>query len=165
MAAAFVEEQAGEWEEAVRIQREGLDELTRMGEHAYASTVAADLALSLVELGRLDEAAAELATARELCPPGDIGTIVISDVVEAHLHLRHGRTDEAERPAANAVDVAETTDFWEFKGRAREALGRALAARGQGEEAAAELERAIEVYRSKGATVAEGRARTLLAEL
>jgi hypothetical protein len=61
--------------------------------------------------------------------------------------------------------VAETTDFWEFKGRAREALGRALAARGRGEEAAAELERAIEVYRSKGATVAEGRARTLLAEL
>ena len=61
MALAFVEEQAGDDERAASIQRAGLEQLTELGEHAYASTVAADLANSLLRLGRDDEAEAALA--------------------------------------------------------------------------------------------------------
>ena len=88
MAMAFVEEQAGDDERAASIQRAGLEQLTELGEHAYASTVAADLANSLLRLGRDDEAEAALLTARELCPPG------------RHRHDRQRRSRRGPAPPA-----------------------------------------------------------------
>ena len=165
MAGAFVEEQAGDYEGAARIQREGLEQLTELGEYAYASTVAADLANSLLRLGRDDEAEAALVTARELCPPGDIGTLMLADLAETQLHLRGGRLEEAERTADRAFERAAETDFWEHAGASWEARALVLAALGRGMEATAAVESAIRAYRDKGARVAEDRARALLAEL
>jgi len=165
MASAFVEEQAGDYESAARIQREGLEELSRLGERAYASTVAADLAHSLLRLGRDDEAEAALATARELCPPGDIGTLVLSDLAETHLHLRRGRLEDAELAVGRADQRAQKTDFWGYLGATSEARALVLAALGRGREATAALESAIRTYREKGARVTEARSSALLAEL
>jgi ATP/maltotriose-dependent transcriptional regulator MalT len=165
MASAFVEEQAGDDERAASIQRAGLDQLTELGEHAYASTVAAELANSLVRLGRDDEAEAALLTARQLCPPGDIGTIVISDLAEAQLHLRRGRLADAERVADRALEVAAATDFWGYHGTGNEVRALVLSAAGRSAEATEALETAVRLYREKGASVAEERARALLAEL
>ena len=165
MAAAFVEEQAGDYETAARIQRDGLDQLTELGEHAYASTVAADLAHSLVRLGRDDEAEAALVTARELCPPGDIGTLVLSNLVETHLHLRRGRLNDAELAAERAFEQAAATDFWEYVGASHEAHALVLRALGRPAEATEVLEAAVRIYREKGARVEEVRASALLAEL
>jgi class 3 adenylate cyclase/tetratricopeptide (TPR) repeat protein len=165
MAGAYVEEQAGDYERAASIQRAGLEELTELGEHAYASTVAADLANCLLTLGREDEAEAALLTARELCPPGDIGTIVNADLAEARLHLRHGRLQDAERVVDRSLEVAATTDFWEYRGAGHEVRALILGAAGRRAEATEALETAVQAYRDKGASVAEGRARALLAEL
>jgi tetratricopeptide (TPR) repeat protein len=165
MASAFVEEQAGDYERAASLQRIGLTELTGLGEHAYASTVAADLAHCLLRLGRDDEAEAAMLRARELCPPGDIGTIMISGFVEAQLHLRRGRLEDAERVSDRMLQVAATTDFWEYRGVAHEVHALVLNALGRRPEATRALETAARVYGDKGATVAEGRARALLAEL
>ena len=165
MASAFVEEQAGDHERAASIQRAGLEQLTELGEHAYASTVAADLANSLLRLGREEEAEAALLTARELCPPGDIGTIVNSDLAEARLHLRRGRLGAAERVVDRSIEVAATTDFWEYRGAGHEVRALVLGAAGRRAEATEALETAVRAYRDKGATVAEGRARALFAEL
>ena len=165
MAKGFVEEQAGDDEFAASIQRAGLEELTELGEHAYASTVAADLANSLIRLGRDDEAEVALLTARELCPPGDIGTIVNADLAEARLHLRRGRLEDAERVVDRSLEVAATTDFWEYRGAGHEVRALVLVAGGRRAEAMASLETAVQAYRDKGASVAEGRARALLAEL
>jgi class 3 adenylate cyclase/tetratricopeptide (TPR) repeat protein len=165
MARAFVEEHAGDDELAASIQRAGLEQLTELGEHAYASTVAADLANSLIRLGRDDEAEAALLTARELCPPGDIGTIVNSDLAEARLHLRRGRLEDAERVVDRSLEVAATTDFWEYRGAGHEVRALILDAAGRRAEATEALEIAVRAYRDKGASVAEGRARALLAEL
>lgn len=165
MARAFVEEHAGDDELAASIQRAGLKQLTELGEHAYASTVAADLANSLIRLGRDDEAEAALLTARELCPPGDIGTIVNSDLAEARLHLRRGRLEDAERVVDRSLEVAATTDFWEYRGAGHEVRALILGAAGRRAEATEALEIAVQAYRDKGASVAEGRARALLAEL
>lgn len=165
MARAFVEEHAGDDELAASIQRAGLEQLTELGEHAYASTVAADLANSLIRLGRDDEAEAALLTARELCPPGDIGTIVNSDLAEARLHLRRGRLEDAERVVDRSLEVAATTDFWEYRGAGHEVRALILGAAGRRAEATEALEIAVRAYRDKGASVAEGRARALLAEL
>jgi tetratricopeptide (TPR) repeat protein len=165
MASAFIEEQAGDYESAMRIQRDGLEQLSELGEYAYASTVAADLALSLLRLGRDDEADAALATARELCPPGDIGTLLLSDLAETHLRLRRGRLEDAERAADRARERAQKTDFWEYVGASREARALVLAALGRRAEATEALESAVRTYRDKGASVAEGRATALFAEL
>lgn len=165
MASAFVEEQAGDYESAVRIQRDGLEQLSELGEYAYASTVAADLANSLLRLGRDDEAEAALVIARELCPPGDIGTLLLSDLAEAHLHLRRGRLSDAERAADRALERAADTDFWEYLGASWEARALVLRALGRGTEATAALESAVRTYREKGARVVEERASALLAEL
>jgi tetratricopeptide (TPR) repeat protein len=165
MASAFVEEQAGDYERVASIQRAGLEQLTELGEHAYASTVAADLANCLLTLGREDEAEAALLTARELCPPGDIGTIVNSDLAEARLHLRRGRLEDAERVVDRSLEVAATTDFWEYRGEGHEVRALILGAAGRRAEATEALETAVQAYRDKGATVAEGRARALFAEL
>ena len=165
MAGAYVEEQAGDYERAASIQRAGLEELTELGEHAYASTVAADLANCLLTLGREDEAEAALLTARELCPPGDVGTIVNSDLAEARLHLRRGRLEDAERLVDRSLEVAATTDFWEYRGAGHEVRALILGAAGRRAEATEAIETAVQAYRDKGASVAEGRARALLAEL
>jgi class 3 adenylate cyclase/tetratricopeptide (TPR) repeat protein len=165
MHAASVEERAGNDEGAQLFYREGFDRLAQLGEHAYASTIAADLARTLLRLGRDDEVETWVMTARELCPPGDVATLVSADIGEGLLRVRQGRLEHAERLVRSAVELAESTDFWDYRAEAHEALAEVLAARGRAAEARAALESAIEIYEAKGATVPEERARALLAEL
>ncbi len=165
LSAAFVEEHAGDYEAAARIHREGFAKLAELGEHAFASTVAATLARTLLGLGRDDEVEPWLATARELCPAGDVATLAIADTVEGLLHLRRGRLEEAEHLVRRGLEQAETTDFWEFRGNAYEALAQVLAAKGRSEDARAALETALDIYERKGAVVVAKRTEGLLAEL
>ncbi len=165
MGAAYIEEHAGDNAEAVRILTEGYERLVEVGEHAYASTVAADLADNELALGHETAAERWVATARELCPPGDIATIVTADFVDGLLHARRGRVEDAERLAGRAVARAETTDFWGLRGSAHEALGRVLAIAGRADAARTAFESAREIYVAKGAPTDARRARALLAEL
>jgi tetratricopeptide (TPR) repeat protein len=161
MGAAFIEELAGDHEAAYALNREGFAMLTDVGEHAYASTIGTDLARTSMLLGRDDEAATWVAQARELCPPGDVSTMVSADAVDAFLHARSGRLDEAERLAERAVAQADATDFWVLRGEAYQALAFTLAARGRAAEAEAAFETAIGHYEAKGATIPARRAREL----
>ena len=165
LAVSFVEEQAGDFESAVRVHQDGFAKLAELGEHAFASTVAASIALPLLELGREDEAEQWLRTARELSPADDTATQVTADLGEGLLELRRGRLEQAERLARRGLELAETTDFWEFRGGANEALAEILKLQSRGDEARAALQTAVEVYEAKGATVAAERARGLLAQL
>jgi tetratricopeptide (TPR) repeat protein len=165
LGAAFVEKHAGDYEAAVRINRDGFAQLAELDEHAFASTVASDLALALLQLGREDEAERWLETARELSPAGDIATLANADIGEGRLQVRRGRVEEGERLVRRGLAQAETTDFWEFRGAANEALAEVLEARGRSDEARAALEAALAVYEAKGATVAAERTRRLLAKL
>jgi class 3 adenylate cyclase/tetratricopeptide (TPR) repeat protein len=165
LAAAFVEEHAGDYEAAARILRTGFAELHELGEHAFASTVASELASALLELGREDEAEPWLTTARELAPSGDVATLVIADLSEGLLHYRRGRLEEGERLVRRGVERAETTDWWEFRARGNEALAQVLASRGRGEDVRGALAAALALYEEKGATVLADRTRALFAEL
>jgi tetratricopeptide (TPR) repeat protein len=165
MHAASIEERAGDDESAQAFYREGFDQLSQLGEHAYASTIAADLARTLLRLGREEEAETWLETARELCPPGDVGTLVSADMGEALVRSLQGEHESAERLARKALELAQTTDFWDQRGEAYEALAKVLAASGRTTEARAALESAVEIYEEKGAEVPEKRARALLGEL
>ena len=165
LGIGFVEEHAGEHDEAIRVLREGYDRLTELGEHAYASTVAADLAYNSLALGHDVEAGRWVATARELCPPGDVATLATADLVDGLLSVRKGRHDDAERLVRRGLEQAEKTDFWEMRGMAYEAWAKVLAARGRGEEAGVALTKALSEYEGKGAGVAAAGVRGLLAEL
>jgi tetratricopeptide (TPR) repeat protein len=165
LATAFVEEQAGDYEAAVGALRVGFAELDELGEHAFASTVAAYLAWALLKLGRDDEVEPWLTIARELGPAGDVATVLISDVGEGLLHARRGRLEEGERLVRRGLERAETTDFWEFRVKAHEALAHVLAARGCVDEARDALTAALAICEAKGAIVGADRTRALLAKL
>jgi class 3 adenylate cyclase/tetratricopeptide (TPR) repeat protein len=163
--AAFVEALAGDREAALRIASEGFDRLSKLGEHAYASTSAAAIGSLLCELGRDDESEHWVRTARELSPAADASTLISVDYVEAILRARGGEHAEAERLARRAVEQSEGTDFWEHRGGAYEALALVLAAAGRRDEAEEARQAAIRIYDEKGSVVSAERASTLLAEL
>jgi hypothetical protein len=94
-----------------------------------------------------------------------VGTLVSADIGEALVRSRQGEHESAERLVRSAVELAETTDFWDHRAEAYEALSKVLAGRGRAAQARAALESAVEIYEEKGADVPEKRARALLAEL
>jgi tetratricopeptide (TPR) repeat protein len=165
LAAALVEQHAGDQDAAVDVLRVGFGELDELGEHAFASTVAAELALALLALGRDDEVESWLTRARELGPADDVATITRADVAEGLLSARRGLLEEGDRLVRQGLELALATDFWQFHGGAHEALAEVLAASDREAEARAELGAAIAVYEAKGAIVAAERTRALLAEL
>jgi class 3 adenylate cyclase/tetratricopeptide (TPR) repeat protein len=165
LGAAFVEERAGDYEAAAGVLRAGFDELDELGEHAFASTVAAELAMTLLTLGRDDEVEQWITTARELGPADDVATLTRSDVAEGLLRARRGRLEEAERLVRRGLELALATDFWQFRGGANEALAEVLDRTGHPDEARAALEAALEVYESKGVIIDAERVRASLAEL
>jgi tetratricopeptide (TPR) repeat protein len=165
LPAAFVEAHAGDYEAVVRIYEDGFARLDELGEHAFASTIAADLGMALLQLGREDEAEGWFRRARELGPSGDIATVTTADIGEGLLHARRGDLDEAERLVRSGLAHAESTDFWEFQTRANEVLAEVLHLRGRDDEARAALTAALAAYDAKGAGVAAERVRALLGEL
>jgi Flp pilus assembly protein TadD len=96
-----------------------------------------------------------------------------ADVVdEADIHAAQGRLAALDgdfataiQEAERAVELAETTDFYDVRTNIRIQHGRVLALAGRREEAAAAFERAREITRAKGATAWTQQIDALLAEL
>jgi class 3 adenylate cyclase/tetratricopeptide (TPR) repeat protein len=164
-SAAFIERMAGDFKAEERELRAGLARLDELGERSYASTTAMQLADCLRRQERDDEASALVREVRERSVEGDLVNVLGADATEAHLRARRGENDEAERLALRAVEVAETTDFWDVRGDCLEALAAVHAASGRTAQARAAYERAVAVYFEKGATVPAERVRELVAEL
>jgi class 3 adenylate cyclase/tetratricopeptide (TPR) repeat protein len=157
--AADIEDLARNFPEAANLLRNAFEQLDELGEHAFASTLAALLARALLRLGRDGEAARWLARARELSPRHDVTTLATADYVDALLASRGGERERALELARRAVEQAEATDFWGVRGGAYEALAEVLAGGGDADEARAAERRAIEIYEAKGVTVEAERAR------
>ena len=151
---AFVERRAHGPDVEQRVEsalREGFDVLEALGDRAYFSTVALDLATTLVRQGREDESRALCALAREITLPDDLVNFVYLDAIEALLAAREGRFEEAERLARRNVERSETTDFFAVRGmRARETLAEVLALGGRTDEAREVASQAIALHDAKG---------------
>jgi class 3 adenylate cyclase/tetratricopeptide (TPR) repeat protein len=156
--AADVEELAGDFAHAADLLHDAFEQLDELGEHAFASTLAALLARVLLRLGRDAEAAAWVARAHELSPRHDVTTLATADYVDALLASRRGEHESALRLARRAVEQAEATDFWGVRGQAYEALAEVLAGAGDVDEAGDARRRAVEIYEAKGVTVESERA-------
>ena len=165
MLAWDVENLAGDAAAAERLIRQACGELEELGERSYLSTASALYALSLAKLGRYDEAEAWARRGLEAGGTDDVFTVVTARRALARVALHRGDLGEAERLARDAVSLNDTTD--DIRGRADALLDLAavLAARGDGDAAAIQAERAAELYEAKGDLVSGPRARSRVAEL
>jgi class 3 adenylate cyclase/tetratricopeptide (TPR) repeat protein len=149
--AAFVERRAGDVVAEERCLREGLEELERLGDRFFYSTVALELAGCLVRQENVEVARALCGTARERTLPEDTVNFIFLNEVESYIAAKAGDLDEGERLARQAVDLAETTDFFQLRGmRSRGALAEILALRGETDEAATVAAEAIAHHENKG---------------
>jgi tetratricopeptide (TPR) repeat protein len=154
-----VESLAGDPEAAEREFRKGYEILAEVGARGL---LAAELAQSLVDQGRMRDAAEYVAVA-EQASGGDIAPQVIWRIAKARISAVDGKHEEAIELASEAVELADETDALTMSAKANLALAEALRRAGLEEGARAAAEHALELYAQKGHTVGERRAAEVLA--
>jgi class 3 adenylate cyclase/predicted ATPase len=154
-----VESLAGDPEAAEREFRKGYEILAEVGARGL---LAAELAQSLVDQGRMHDAAEYVAVA-EQASGGDIAPQVIWRIAKARISAGDGKHAEAIELAGEAVALADETDALTMSAKASLAKAEALRTAGREAGARAAAEHALGLYGAKGHTVGEGRAAEVLA--
>jgi len=162
MFHAMVESLVGDAATQEQILRQGYDQLRAMGERAVLSTLAGDLADVLVDLGRIDEAAAVCAVAEAAGAEDDMATQVRVGLVRGRLADASGRIEEALSAVAGALALADTGEFYDLRTRARLVLAQLLLKAGRLDGARVRAEEVIQLAQVRGDVIFEARARDLL---
>jgi class 3 adenylate cyclase len=158
-----VELLAGDPAAAERWLRWGAGILERMGERGLRAEMTANLARALAAQGGRDGEALELAeVSGELAVRDDLYTQVERRGPLAQVLTRRGRLAEAERLAAEAVELAAGTDMLDMRAGALLDLAGVLRAAGRAAEAGALAGQALALAERKGDLVAANQARELL---
>jgi tetratricopeptide (TPR) repeat protein len=113
------------------------------------ATRAAELAATLCEQGRYDEAAEWVRVASENAGEDDLDAALTRQPVEAKLLARRGEAGAAEQLARATVKLAERTDALNRHAEALLALTEVLASTGS-DESPAHLQHALALYERKG---------------
>jgi class 3 adenylate cyclase len=150
MRSGWIEERADDSAAAERAMREGLDELERLNDRAYRSTLALNLADFLVYEGRVDEAREVIATARSITPSDDMTNLVHLHFLDGAVLAHDGRLEEAEAEGRRAVDLADTTDHVDQRATARIYLALTLGRAGRIDEAAVLANEGLALIEAKG---------------
>ena len=158
----YLEFLAGDPAARERVLREGYEQLDAMGERGYLSTIAADLADALLDLGRLDEAEAMCAVAEEAGAEDDVFTQVGVRLVRGRLAAARGSMDEALTLVASALALADEGEYYELLAGSRLVFAQLLLDAGRLDEARARAQEVIDLARPRGDVVFEGRARDLI---
>ncbi len=164
-ARGFVERLAGDNERAAQYLLEGAEEFRRAGDRRYLSTTALDLALVLVDLGRIDEAEQWLEVGIAERNPADVVDEATSQAALGRIAALSGDHARGIEHAQRAVEIAERTDFYDVRTYRHLDHGHVLALAGRQDEARAAFERAREITLAKGATAWTKQIDALLAEL
>jgi class 3 adenylate cyclase/tetratricopeptide (TPR) repeat protein len=165
MALYEVETLAGDASAAESAVRRSCELLEELGEVGYRYMAVCQLAASLYDLERLDEADEWTRAAEASAPSDDVSSQMLWRQVRARILARRGEHGEAERLAREAVSVARETDMLNFQGNALADLGEVYVLAGRPEEAREQLGQALALYEQKGNIVAAARARRRLEEL
>jgi len=165
-SAGYVAFLAGDLQAAEAALRRGLENLEPIGDLGHQVSVAADLALVLLEREGREREILEIAdTNVPLMIEDDVDAWVRWDAARARAMARLGDGAEAELLARRSVDRARTTDYAELRGLSLVALAEVLAGSGRTEEAAEALRQAIAVYEAKGNVVSAATTRRKLGDL
>jgi tetratricopeptide (TPR) repeat protein len=159
--AGWIELLAGDPAAAERELQWGYDALTRLGELSWLSTVTAILAESVCEQGRDEEAESLAGSSEASAGAADAYSQALVRSVRAKVLARHGSTEDAERLAAEAVTLADETDFLNLQAQMRVASAEVLQAAHRDEQARQAAEAAIDLYERKGNRVGADRAAEL----
>ena len=143
--------------------RSGYARLQEMGEKALLAGTAAMLAQVLYAQARHEEAAEFCRVSEEAAAEDDLPAQVGWRAVLAKLLAAQGRLEEAEALAAEAVRLAERTDFLTVHAEALLYLGSVLRQGDRSDEADAAIRAALVLYRRKGDVVSAEHARSRLA--
>lgn len=160
-----IERFAGDWEAAAHHGLDSCQRLRDLGERAWLSTLAAQTALALCALGRLDEAAELVQEAFATGAEDDVVTQILGRQAQGRILALRGDFAEGERLAREAVALVEATDLLDTKGDALADLAEVLALAGRTSEAVESFRLAAERFERKGNLVSAGRVRLRLEEL
>jgi tetratricopeptide (TPR) repeat protein len=158
----YVDFLAGDSAARELVLREGYEQLSAMGERDWLSTIAADLADALVDLGRLDEAEAMCAVAEEAGAEDDMLTQVGVRLVRGRLAAARGSLDEALVSVADALALADEGEYYHIRTGSRLVFAQLLLDAGRIEEARPRAQEVLDLARVRGDVVFEGRARDLM---
>jgi class 3 adenylate cyclase/tetratricopeptide (TPR) repeat protein len=164
-ALGSLERLAGNHAAAEQALRRGYEELERLGERGFLSTMAAELGQAVVAQGRLDEAERLARISEEAGASDDAASQVMLLGIRAKVDARKGDLDRAESQARRAVQLANATDALNMRGDAYMDLAEVVLLGARPKEAADSLEVAIRLYEGKGNVVSAERARESLAAI
>ncbi len=136
-----------------------------LGHSSELSTVAAGLARTYCEVGRLDEAEHWALRSAELGSIDDASTQMLWREAQAKVLAHRGQHDDAERLAREAVEIGEKTEALNALADTYADLGEVLTLAGRREQAAEALGQALAHYEAKENVVMAGRMRDRLAAL
>ena len=157
---------SGDPQAAEAALRQGLETLQRIGDVGHQVSVAADLALVLLELDGREREVLALADANaRLMIEDDVDAVVRWDAARARAVARLGDAAEAERLARRSVERAWATDYQYLRGISLVALAEVLKGSGRTEEAAEALTKAVAVHEAKGNVVSAATTRQKLEDI
>jgi len=145
-----------------RVLREGYDQLSALGERGALSTVAADLADALIELGRIEEATAMCLVAEEIGASYDLSTQVRVRLVRGRLAAGAGDIGQALALVGDAVALADEGEFYDTRSMSRLLSAQLLLDAGRLDEARARAQEVIDLAQTRGDAVFEGRAKAVI---
>lgn len=161
MVAALIDDPG--WAE--ELARHGYDELSRMGEKGYLSTLANVLA-DIVYMRGDDEEATDLTrVSEEASAPDDLSSQIGWRGMRAKVLARRGQTEDAQALAREAVALGEGTDNLEVQAWSHWNLAEVLRMAGRQDVAGAEYQEAMDVWNRKGNLVQVDRCRRALEDL
>jgi tetratricopeptide (TPR) repeat protein len=161
---AMVRLLAGAPDRAEVALREGIEALEAMDAGGLLATTTAMLAQAVYARGRMQEAEQLSLAAAEATATDDIVTQVIWRGVKARIDAAHGRLDEAETLAREAVALVAPTDLLSLHGDAMLDLAEVLRACGRTGDSDRTLRDGLSLYERKGNVAAASHARALLSE-
>ena len=162
---AVVELVAGNPAAAERSARTAYRALEEMGERAFRSTMAASLAMVILEQGRDEEAEDFAKLSAQLAASGDLLTQIRWRRVRARVLARRAEIRAAEAFAREALAIAEATDFVNDRADALVDLSHVLEASHRCDEAVIAASGALHLYELKGNLVAAAATQLRLGEL
>jgi hypothetical protein len=154
---------AGDPAAAERQLRLGIRVLERQGEQGMRSNLTADLAHVLHQLGRPDEALQVALAARDIAAHDDLFAQVRWRGAAARSLAAQGRVAEAERLAAEAVEISGPTDMLTMRADALLDQAAVATAAGRPGDARRAAQAALALYRAKGNQPGAARAETTAA--
>jgi class 3 adenylate cyclase/tetratricopeptide (TPR) repeat protein len=154
---------AGNHAAAEHAARQGCEQLERLGEHAFLSTQACELAEALYALGRYEESEQWALRGLELGSRDDLATQAMGLGVRSRLLARKGEARMALELAEEANGLARTSDSLRDQGDAALNLAEVMYLVGDRTRAAQMTQCAIGCYQRNGAIARVARAQRLSA--